>query len=316
MILNTCVLKNGRRYWNGSVNLFSNSYMLSTCTCTSNRNSTGNYIPVVQQNQRKSISNRTCTENNRAVLRTQQRRILVEGAFSVHHHSREQQQQQHLSTTTSNDIHGVNTSDDLSSIIRNTSTKQDSIIQEAFLDIRKIQKLYHGICSSNDKSINDNSIANVVVAASRTSSSDDRRDLPLILQTQKDVITYLENKYIITFLFDCDGVLYCSPNSIISGAKECIQSLLLSDTNIGNAKKLYLITNNSLLSRQQLGTKLTSMLQLNDTILSDDMMIMCSYSCARYLKKYFQNTIPVSRRKTIYVIGSQGLCNKMVLYIK
>jgi phosphoglycolate/pyridoxal phosphate phosphatase family enzyme len=131
--------------------------------------------------------------------------------------------------------------------------------------------------------------------------NDRTNKLPIVLQTQKDVLEYLEKHTVETFLFDCDGVLYRSPDSI-AGARECILSLL------DNNKSVYFITNNAASNRQQLRAKLTTILNLPNNLLTDDMMISSSYSCAQYLKQYFTNheTKPI-----IYVIGSQGLCDEI-----
>jgi len=129
---------------------------------------------------------------------------------------------------------------------------------------------------------------------------------PELLTTREQVSQFLQDNRIDTVLFDCDGVLYRSPDSI-PGATECIQSLLLKDN-----KQVFFITNNAASNRQQLRDKLTAILQLggDDNLLTPEMMVSSSYACATYL----QQKLVVEKKGgsgKVFVIGSEGLCEEL-----
>jgi 4-nitrophenyl phosphatase len=157
---------------------------------------------------------------------------------------------------------------------------------------------------------------------------------PVLMTFASQLHDYIEQHSINTILFDCDGVLYRSPHPA-PGARECIVSLLLDEK-----KHVYFVTNNAGTNRQELCTKLTNILQLekhshhhhnnsnknnnknnNNEMLTEDMMISSSYSCAMYLQRRFTprtsrddndneiNRTPRSPR--VYVIGSIGLCQEL-----
>jgi HAD superfamily hydrolase (TIGR01450 family) len=111
----------------------------------------------------------------------------------------------------------------------------------------------------------------------------------------------MEKNSIDTYLFDCDGVLYRSPDQA-PGAKECIQSLLRS------GKQVFFVTNNAGSNRRQLRDKLTEILELDDDVLTESMMISSSYSSAQYLKRQVLDKTGSGR---LYVIGSEGLCEEL-----
>lgn len=115
-----------------------------------------------------------------------------------------------------------------------------------------------------------------------------------LLTERNDVLEFVD-KNIDTILFDCDGVLYRSPEPA-PGAVDCIDSLLRRN------KKIYFVTNNAGSNRSQLRDKLHSCLKMDS--LTEDMMISSSYSCARYL----QDKVGTG---SLYVIGSQGLCDEL-----
>ena len=133
-----------------------------------------------------------------------------------------------------------------------------------------------------------------------------------LLQTPQDAFDYVDQN-IDTVLFDCDGVVYRSPDPV-PGAADCIRSLLQRN------KQVYFVTNNAGSNRRQLREKLNTILQLNSDDdnnesdskqsksqqLTEDMMISSSYSCAQYLKQTMGTAAT-----SLYVIGSSGLCDEL-----
>jgi len=134
--------------------------------------------------------------------------------------------------------------------------------------------------------------------------------LPTVLASQKETLAFLRDAGIRTVLFDCDGVLYRSPDPA-PGARECVTSLLSQKD-----AQVYFVTNNAGSNRKQLRDKLRSILQIDS--LTEDMMISSSYSAAQYLKRHFEivnDDSGVVRPSTpppcLYVIGSEGLCEEL-----
>jgi HAD superfamily hydrolase (TIGR01450 family) len=140
----------------------------------------------------------------------------------------------------------------------------------------------------------------------------DSETAPSILETTTDVRRYLQN--IDTVLFDCDGVLYRSPHPT-PDAGRAIQSLIQQQR-----KRLLFVTNNGSVSRTQLRQRITSILQLSDDLLTDDMMISSAYACAQYLKQQLpkkstdHTTTDTSQneKRHVFCIGSEGLCNELM----
>lgn len=125
---------------------------------------------------------------------------------------------------------------------------------------------------------------------------------PTLWTTRQEANAFIDNE-LDAILFDCDGVLYRSPDQA-PGAGECVQSLL------DKGKKVFFVTNNAASNRMQLRDKLNSILQI-DT-LTEEMMVSSSYSCAQYLKQKFldpQNKGSSTGR--VFVIGSEGLCEEL-----
>jgi HAD superfamily hydrolase (TIGR01450 family) len=136
---------------------------------------------------------------------------------------------------------------------------------------------------------------------------------PRLLQTKEQVSEFFfstdaKNPSIDTILFDCDGVLYRSPDAV-PGARECIQRLLrASNTNTQQPQVLF-VTNNAGTNRQQLVDKLTNLLHLSENdVLKPEMMVSSSYSCAQYIRTKLEKT---SGSPRLFVIGSIGLCEEL-----
>lgn len=122
---------------------------------------------------------------------------------------------------------------------------------------------------------------------------------PLLWSTKEEALSYIE-KNIDAALFDCDGVLYRTPDPI-PGAKECIESM------ISAGKKVLFVTNNAGVNRLQLKEKLSKLLDIDG--LTENQMVSASYSAAQYLKQKLANQEMSGNR--IHVIGSQGLCDEL-----
>jgi phosphoglycolate/pyridoxal phosphate phosphatase family enzyme len=129
-------------------------------------------------------------------------------------------------------------------------------------------------------------------------SSQDKSNLPLMLQTREEAVRYIDEK-IDSVLFDCDGVLYRYPDET-PGASACIKSLL------DKGKQVFFVTNNAGSNRIQLREKLSKMLGIDE--LTEEMMISSSYSCAQYLKK---ELLDKKGSGSLYVVGSEGLCEEL-----
>ena len=121
---------------------------------------------------------------------------------------------------------------------------------------------------------------------------------PLVLTKKARVVDFVKNE-IDSVLFDCDGVLYRSPDPA-PGAQECIQNL------IAQGKRIYFVTNNAASNRKQLKEKLSSILKLD--CLSEEMMVGSAFSTAQYLK---QSILDKKGSGRLFVIGSTGLCDEL-----
>ncbi len=124
-----------------------------------------------------------------------------------------------------------------------------------------------------------------------------RQRLPKLWTNRNEIRDFVQ-EHIDHILFDCDGVLYRSPD-VIPGARECIESLQR------RGKQVFFVTNNASSSRSDLRHKLIQMLHINDTLLKDSQMVGCAYAAACYLRQQLQNGARV------YVIGSPGLCDEL-----
>lgn len=143
------------------------------------------------------------------------------------------------------------------------------------------------------------------------------KNKPTLLTTREQVSQFLRDHNIDTILFDCDGVLYRSPDAI-PGATDCLRSLLLAQR-----CSVFFVTNNAASSRRQLRDKLTDILQLDDNdddnnkLLTPEMMVGSSYACAAYLRRELlrldepsSTSLPTSTAR-VFVIGSIGLCDEL-----
>ena len=128
---------------------------------------------------------------------------------------------------------------------------------------------------------------------------DATRDSPFLWTTKEEANAFID-KELDAVLFDCDGVLYRSPDQA-PGASECIQSLM------DKGKQVFFVTNNAASNRVQLRDKLNRILEI-DT-LTEEMMVSSSYSCAQYLKREFLDKNKGCGR--VFVIGSEGLCAEL-----
>jgi phosphoglycolate/pyridoxal phosphate phosphatase family enzyme len=124
-------------------------------------------------------------------------------------------------------------------------------------------------------------------------------DLAPIIWKTLDEATAFVNDHIETIMFDCDGVVYRTPDEC-PGAKECIQRLL------DKGKRVFFVTNNAASNRSQLRAKLSEILAIEN--LTDDMMVPSSYSCARFLQR---EILDRKGRGRLFVIGSRGLCDEL-----
>lgn len=121
---------------------------------------------------------------------------------------------------------------------------------------------------------------------------------PLLWKSQEEASRFIDEN-IDSVLFDCDGVLYRTPDQA-PGAEDCIKSLLKK------GKQLFFVTNNAGVNRIQLREKLAKILQIEH--LTVDMMVSSSYSCAQYLKREF---LEKKGSGSLHVIGSEGLCDEL-----
>lgn len=103
------------------------------------------------------------------------------------------------------------------------------------------------------------------------------------------------------FLFDCDGVLWRG-NTLIDGALASIKKLF------EEKKLVYFITNNSTRSRQSFLEKFH---YLGFTFVRLENIICTAHETSKYLhsKEEFS-----SKKKKIYVIGQQGMCEELTNY--
>lgn len=125
------------------------------------------------------------------------------------------------------------------------------------------------------------------------------RQTPPLLWQSKEVASSYINDNIDSVLFDCDGVLYRTPDAI-PGAADCVENLMMAK------KKVLFVTNNAGSSRSQLCDKLCQVLG-TDT-LSEEQMISSSFAAAKYLEAN------LGSRRRVHVIGSLGLCTELKSY--
>jgi len=126
---------------------------------------------------------------------------------------------------------------------------------------------------------------------------------PLLWSSHEEAQCFIDEK-LDAILFDCDGVLYRSPDEI-PGAGDCIRRLL-------DAKKeVFFVTNNAASNRRQLQSKLQKVLGVDG--LTEDMMVSSSFSCSEFLRKKFLPSLDLdpTTQKRIHVIGSEGLCEEI-----
>lgn len=128
--------------------------------------------------------------------------------------------------------------------------------------------------------------------------SQDTVTSPLMWESQEEATRFIDEQ-IDSVLFDCDGVLYRTPDQA-PGAEACIKSLLKK------GKQVFFVTNNAGVNRIQLREKLATILNVDE--LTKDMMISSSYSCAQYLKR---ELLEKKGSKSLFVIGSEGLCEEL-----
>eukprot|EP00977_Amphora_coffeiformis_P001767 scaffold351_cov148-Amphora_coffeaeformis.AAC.12 len=140
-------------------------------------------------------------------------------------------------------------------------------------------------------------------------------EIPQLLASPSDMTNYLDKHDIQSILFDCDGVLYRSPDPA-PGAAACLRALRQS------GRRLFFVTNNSAANPAQLRTKLIHILGLDDSddddddddtvLLTQDMMISTAFTAAQYLKQQLLDDSTTTTRnnksrRRVYVIGSDGL---------
>ncbi|GAX25739.1 hypothetical protein FisN_8Hh362 [Fistulifera solaris] len=121
--------------------------------------------------------------------------------------------------------------------------------------------------------------------------------LPKLWTTRNEIRDYVQ-EHIDHILFDCDGVLYRSPD-VVPGARECIESLQRQ------GKQVFFVTNNASSSRSELRHKLIQMLRVDESLLKDAQMVGCAYAAACYLRQHLE------KGTRVYVIGSPGLCDEL-----
>ena len=125
---------------------------------------------------------------------------------------------------------------------------------------------------------------------------------PKVWTSHAEASTFVQD-HIDAVLFDCDGVVYRSPDPA-PGARQCIQNLL------SQGKKIFFVTNNAASTRRQLRDKLELILDMKG-LLSEEMMVGSAFSAAQYLKQ----TVPTTHERIgrLYAIGSSGLCEELRL---
>lgn len=124
---------------------------------------------------------------------------------------------------------------------------------------------------------------------------------PLLIETNEDFNSYVNNNSIENFLFDCDGVLYRGTDAM-PDASQTIRQL------IRRGKKVFFVTNNAASTRMELKTKLEKVLNCRG-ILKEEMMIGSAYVAGQYLKSCnLKRDSGISR---VHVIGTAGLCSEL-----
>lgn len=125
---------------------------------------------------------------------------------------------------------------------------------------------------------------------------------PLLIETNDDFNSYVNNNSIENFLFDCDGVLYRGTDAM-PDASQTIRQL------IRRGKKVFFVTNNAASTRTELKTKLEKVL-ICGGILKKEMMIGSAYVAGQYLKSCNtkRDSGNISR---VHVIGTAGLCSEL-----
>lgn len=117
-------------------------------------------------------------------------------------------------------------------------------------------------------------------------------DHPVLLNNQestREILQHVDN-----ILFDCDGVLYRTPNAVPT-ATQTLEHLKTKH-------RLFFVTNNAAVSRSQLNQKLQKILGIH---LDDSMMMTSAYAAARYLQK--------QGASRVFAIGSEGLFQELRL---
>ncbi len=125
---------------------------------------------------------------------------------------------------------------------------------------------------------------------------------PLIIETNDDFNSYVNNNSIENFLFDCDGVLYRGTDAM-PDASQTIRQL------IRRGKKVFFVTNNAASTRMELKTKLEEVLNCKG-ILKEDMMIGSAYVAGQYLKSCSLKK-DSGNKSRVHVIGTAGLCSEL-----
>ncbi|KAL7451985.1 hypothetical protein ACHAWC_003730 [Mediolabrus comicus] len=126
-------------------------------------------------------------------------------------------------------------------------------------------------------------------------------NIPLLLQSNNEVLDYLDDNAIQNYLFDCDGVLYRGTDPMPS-ASQAIQQLIKKD------KQVFFVTNNAASTRAELKSKLEKVLRC-EGVLKEEMMIGSAFVAGQYLKPRLlkQN----GEKARVHVIGTSGLCSEL-----
>ena len=128
------------------------------------------------------------------------------------------------------------------------------------------------------------------------------RALPLLIDTQDQLASYMSSNQISNYLFDCDGVLYRGADPMPS-ASRTLEYL------INSWKQVFFVTNNASSTRMELKRKLEKTLGVPTGLLKEEMMIGSAYVAARYLRSRLSNVDGNASR--VHVIGTSGLCQEL-----
>lgn len=126
-----------------------------------------------------------------------------------------------------------------------------------------------------------------------------QQQLPMLWSSREEASSFVKNK-IDAVLFDCDGVLYRTPDPA-PGASKCVKTLM------EQGKKIFFVTNNAGSSREQLKHKLTEMLKVEG--LENEQMICAAFSAAQFLRQ--QQKEEKMKGTKLHAIGSRGLCDEL-----